>query len=92
MAREQWNATGGRRCFCKLVRGSNPGSHVDHQMLSPLDHEGAIRGRGTRLEAGKAGRRHTPPPLSCPTPGKTHPRHPLGDGCQVMPPPPPPPV
>ena len=24
-----------------------------------------------------------PPPLSCPTPGKTVPRHPLGDGCQV---------
>ena len=22
-------------------------------------------------------------PLSCPTPGKTVPRHPLGDGCQV---------
>ena len=31
-----------------------------------------------------------PPPLSCPTPGKTVPRHPLGDGCQVMVPHPPP--
>ena len=30
-----------------------------------------------------------PPPLSCPTPGRTVPRHPLGDGCQVTPPPPP---
>ena len=29
----------------------------------------------------------TPPPLSCPTPGKTVPR-PLGDGRQVTPPPP----
>ena len=30
-----------------------------------------------------------PPPLSCPTPGKTVPRHPLGDGCQVTVPHPP---
>ena len=32
----------------------------------------------------------SPPPLSCPTPGKTVPRQPLGDGCQMTPPPPPP--
>ena len=30
-----------------------------------------------------------PPPLSCPTPGKTVPPHPLGDGCQVTVPLPP---
>ena len=30
------------------------------------------------------------PPLSCPTPGKTVPCHPLGDSCQVTIPPPPP--
>ena len=35
---------------------------------------------------------HVPPPaLSFPTPGKTVPHHPLGDGHQVTPPPPPPP-
>ena len=33
---------------------------------------------------------HYPPsPMSFPTPGKTVPHHPLGDGCQVTPPPPP---
>ena len=30
-----------------------------------------------------------PPPLSFPTPGKTVPHHPLGDGCQVILPHPP---
>ena len=32
----------------------------------------------------------TPPPLSFPTPGKTTPHYPLGDGCQVTVPHPPP--
>ena len=32
---------------------------------------------------------YPPPPLSFPTPGKTVPHHPLGDGCQVTVPHPP---
>ena len=45
----------------------------------------ATNKRGTKEPA----RRCTPPPLSFPTPGKTVPRHPLGDGHQVTVPHPP---
>ena len=44
---------------------------------------------GTAAEQGMEYRVPPPPPLSCPTPRKTVPHHPLGDGCPVTVPKPP---
>ena len=67
-----------------------PRSYIRHHTHKHINHTG--RGYHCRwgiMKRAKTEGLCTPPPLSFPTPGKTVPHHPLGDGCQVTPPPPP---